>query len=235
MCRRLRVRADHPGRARAGGRGDHGRRPPDAPPPRRPARAHARPARRRASRAVSRSRRCGPRKAASTGASATGWPRSAPTSRSRRTTTRFVVRRRLARDVAARDRRGGCAALPAGLRPRRDRDDRACSRARERWWNGRVLADSEWRRSGGGELTFARARATTAARRPTRSTALNFAYEDGLPKGTTARRRGHGRRAVGNRGGLALPARHRLDGQDRGRAAAGRPPVAPAPARAERA
>ena len=52
------------------------------------------------------------------------------------------------------------------------------------WWEKRTLADSEWRRSGGGELVFA------VLERDARPEAfaiyrLNFAYDDGVPTGKT--------------------------------------------------
>lgn len=57
------------------------------------------------------------------------------------------------------------------------------SRAPE-WWTKRVLADSEWRRAGGGDLSYAvlevdgEAEAYALYR-------LNFSYEDGVPTGKT--------------------------------------------------
>jgi predicted acetyltransferase len=54
----------------------------------------------------------------------------------------------------------------------------------EEWWKKRTLADSEWRRAGGGELTFAvldqgdEPEAYAIYR-------LNFSYADGVPTGVT--------------------------------------------------
>jgi predicted acetyltransferase len=55
----------------------------------------------------------------------------------------------------------------------------------EEWWKTRTLADSEWRRAGGGELAFV---ALEAAGGPEAyaSYRLNFSYADGVPTGTTA-------------------------------------------------
>jgi predicted acetyltransferase len=57
------------------------------------------------------------------------------------------------------------------------------SRTRE-WWKDRRLADSEWRRAGGGELAFA---VLEGAEGPEAYACyrLNFSYADGVPTGTT--------------------------------------------------
>jgi predicted acetyltransferase len=54
----------------------------------------------------------------------------------------------------------------------------------EEWWQKRRLADSEWRRAGGGELAFAvlEQAGTPEAYALYR---LNFSYADGVPTGTT--------------------------------------------------
>jgi predicted acetyltransferase len=52
------------------------------------------------------------------------------------------------------------------------------------WWKGRVFSDSEWRRSGGGELTLA---VLERAGEPEAYALyrLNFSFTDGVPSGTT--------------------------------------------------
>jgi predicted acetyltransferase len=52
------------------------------------------------------------------------------------------------------------------------------------WWDKRVLADSEWRRSGGGELTFA-VLERDGAPEAYAIYRLNFSYTDGAPSGKT--------------------------------------------------
>jgi predicted acetyltransferase len=54
----------------------------------------------------------------------------------------------------------------------------------EEWWKKRTLADSEWRRAGGGELTFA---VLEQADEPEAYAIhrLNFSYTDGVPTGVT--------------------------------------------------
>jgi predicted acetyltransferase len=52
------------------------------------------------------------------------------------------------------------------------------------WWKDRRLADSEWRRAGGGELTFA-VLEEAAGPEAYACYRLNFSYADGVPTGTT--------------------------------------------------
>ena len=113
--------------------------------------------------------------------------------------------------VAARRPRGGAAALPAACTSGCGRRRRACSPARPSGGTLRVLADSEWRRGGGGELAFA-VLERDGEPRGLRALPAQLLLHGRRPDREDGRDRGDGRRARRDRRRLALPARHRLDG-----------------------
>ena len=196
------------------------------------ARADARPPRRRRTSAASRSRRSGRRRRGSTAASATAAPRSPARSRVPREHVDFDAPRRAAR-----------AGAPRRAATRRSRRSRRCgtrSRARRpgmilrsrEWWEDRALADPADRRWGGGPEALRAARAGRRAGR-LRDLPPPLRLRRRLVVEQARGRRGGRRRAGRGRGGLALPARHRLDGDDH-RVVRPARPSAVLPARASR-
>ena len=131
---------------------------------------------------------------------------------------------RAARAGPARRAGRGARGVPAALGRGRARAAGDDHRARASGGRAASLADPPDRRDGGGPKRLALleqdgAPAGYAIYRH------HFGYDDGLVDEQGRGRRGGRRRAGRGRGGLALPARHRLDGDDHGVARPARPPA----------